>query len=367
MTGACSVVWRRGAWLLLLAWLPAVAGCYTLATQISSQALPNLPDPKGAPPVRPDLSPPRELAKMSLPEYRLEPPDEIQVEMLKMVPLPPYRLGPYDVVRLDVRGTLLDAPIQNYFQRIDADGTIELGAPYGKVRIAGMTVDEARQVITTHLKAILKYPEVSMQLVQGSAIQPVTGSYRLGPDGTINLRQYGSVRLAGMTVVQAKQALQRHLAQYLDSPQVSVSVIGYNSKVYYIITQGAGQGDRVARLLSTGNETVLDAIAQIQGLSQLSSKDIWIARPTPTQFGCDEILPVDWDAITRGGETATNYQILPGDRLYIAEDETLAITNLIGKVTGPIERITGVAGLGASTIRNFQSLGRNFNRGFGGF
>jgi polysaccharide export outer membrane protein len=365
--------WRRAFWVLTLVCVPVVAGCYTLGTEVSSQALPNLNDPLGAPRVPPEVAPPRELAKMSLPVYRIEPPDVVQVEMLKAVPLPPYRLGVYDALAVNVRGTLLDAPITSNpkeggsLRIVDANGEIDLGAPYGKVRVAGMTIDEAREAITNHLKAVLKYPEVSLQLAQGSPIQPVNGQYRVEPDGTINLRHYGTVRIAGMTAVEAKLSLDKHLAQYFDSPDVSVSVTGFNSKFYYIITQGAGQGDKVVKLQATGNETVLDAIAQIGGLSQLSSNDIWIARPAPARFGCEQILPIDWDAITKGGMTATNYQILPGDRVYIAEDETLAWTNLISKVTGPIERVVGIAGLGASTVRNFQNLGRGAGAGFGGY
>ena len=96
----------------------------------------------------------------------------------------------------------------------------------------------------------------------------------------------------------------------------------------------------------------------------------WSTPPFITktaEFGCEQILPVDWEAITRGGMTATNYQVLPGDRVYIAEDEAMAWTNFIGKVTGPLERVIGLAGLGASTVRNFQSLGRSYNQGRGGF
>jgi len=107
---------------------------------------------------------------------------------------------------------------------------------------------------------------------------------------------------------------------------------------------------------------VLDAIGNLGGLSQLSSKKIWIARPSPSRSGCDQILPVDWEAITRGGRTATNYQIMPGDRVFIAEDQMLATTNLISKVTGPIERVLGLTGLGITTIRASQTLGRAFNR-----
>ena len=77
-------------------------------------------------------------------------------------------------------------------------------------------------------------------------------------------------------------------------------MVAYNSKVYYVITQGAGLGDNVRRLPITGNETVLDAISQVNGLSQVSSKKIWIARPAPHDFGCQQILPIEWDAITQG-------------------------------------------------------------------
>ena len=58
----------------------------------------------------------------------------------------------------------------------------------------------------------------------------------------------------------------------LDNPEISLDVFAYNSKVYYIVTQGAGQGDAVYRFPITGNETVLDAISQINGLNFNSSK-----------------------------------------------------------------------------------------------
>ena len=87
-----------------------------------------------------------------------------------------------------------------------------------------------------------------------------------------------------------------------------------------MITAGGGLGDNVRRIPITGNETVLDAISAVNGLSQVSSTKIWIARPAPGGFGCEQIMPVDYEAITRGGLTATNYQIMPGDRVFIASD-----------------------------------------------
>jgi hypothetical protein len=152
----------------------------------------------------------------------------------------------------------------------------------------------------------------------------------------------------GMTVAEARQAIEKQLARYLKSPEVSVDVRAYNSKVYYVITQGAGLGDSVRRLPITGKETVLDAISQINGLSQVSSKNIWIVRPSDSEKA--RILPVDWDGISARGATATNYQIFPGDRVYIGEDPVITRTNLLGKKTAPIERTMGIIGLTTSTL-----------------
>jgi polysaccharide export outer membrane protein len=301
------------------------------------------------------MLPPREMSMRSLPAYRIEPPDVIQIEVLKLMPLPPYHIENYDVLQVRVNNALPDQPIFDYF--IVDEGKINLGPAYGWVRVAGMTIDEATDVIRTHLQGILRQPEVAVTLARASGLQPVTGPYLVGPDGTVNLRQYGSVYVSGMTITEARLAIEEQLRNYLDSPEVSVDIGSYNSKTYYIITAGAGQGDNVVRVPVTGNETVLDAISQIQGLSQLSSKEIWIARPAPGEYGCQQILPVDWNAIVRGGMTGTNYQIMPGDRVFINEDPAIAATSLVGKLIGPFERALGFGSLGASTIRSFQLIG----------
>ena len=156
-----------------------------------------------------------------------------------------------------------------------------------------------------------------------------------------------------MTIAEAKSVIEQHLAQYLESPEISLNVFAYNSKVYYIVTQGAGMGDGVYRLPVTGNETVLDAISQINGLEQVSSKRIWIARPTQ-QPGRVQILPVQWEAITAQASTDSNYQVLPGDRVFVAEDKLIALDTSIAKITAPLERIMGFSLLGVGTVTRFS-------------
>ncbi len=312
-------------------------------------------------PAPPAMEPPRERSMVSLPDYRVEPPDILQIEMLKLVPLPPYRIDIYDVLQIRVLGTILDQPIDGFFL-VEGEGIVSLGPAYGTARVAGMTVEEATETITRKLQEVLAKPDVSVQLARTAGTQPVTGQYLVAPDGTINLRQYGLLHVAGKTVTEIRTDLQKQLSRYFDSPEVSIDVIAYNSKVFYVITEGAGLGDNVRRVPIAGNETVLDALSAVNGLSQVSSTEIWVARPAPGGFGCEQILPVDYDAITRGGSAATNYQIMPGDRVFIAEDNVSALSNYLAKVTMPIERLLGVTSLGTSTIRNLQTLGRSYNK-----
>ncbi len=312
-------------------------------------------------PVPPEMEPARELSMVSLPVYKVEPPDILMVEMLKMVPLPPYRIDIYDVLQIRAMGTLLDQPIDGFFL-VEGEGIVTLGPAYGRVHVAGMTVEEAGAVITARLRQILSKPEVSVQLARTAGTPPVSGEYLVGPDGTINLRQYGTLHVAGKTITEIRQELNKYLSQFFDSPDASVEVRQFNSKVFYVITEGAGMGDNIRRVPITGNDTVMDALSAVNGLSQVSSMTIWVARPAPGGFGCEQILPVDYEAITKGGSSATNYQIMPGDRVFVAGDDMIAANTWLGKMTAPIERILGMASLGTSSARSWETLGREYNR-----
>ncbi|MFO0930443.1 MAG: polysaccharide biosynthesis/export family protein [Gemmataceae bacterium] len=191
----------------------------------------------------------------------------------------------------------------------------------------------------------------------GDPNQPITGPHLVRPDGTVGLGSYGSVFVAGMTIEQAKMQIVEKIRerQPKAKPQdlwegLKVDVMAYNSKWYYVIADGGGYGETVVRIPITGNETVLDAISQIQGLPVVASKKhIWVARATP---GCDQpvILPVDWCRVTQGGKGGTNFQLFPGDRIYVNSDVRIRVDSNLAKIISPIERLFGITLLGATTV-----------------
>jgi polysaccharide export outer membrane protein len=326
----------------LLAILALGGGCRTFGDQSTHPA--EVAGPMAAAP--------HELHKTVLPAYVIEPPDILSIEAIHMVPKQPYHLQSFDTVLLQVEGAPPEAPIQGIYP-VGADGTIILGVHYGTVYVAGKTVEEAKAAIAKLLATKLSAPEVSLSLADSAARQRIAGPHLVGMDGTITLGTYGNVSVIGLTVSQAKAAIEQHLLQFFDSLEVSVEVGGYNSKVYYIVTQGAGFGDGVYRFPMTGNETVLDALSQINGLRPASSKKIWIARPTDDP-NCVERLEVNWEDITANAFARSNYQVLPGDRIFVAEDHLIAMDTNLGKLLAPVERIMGFSIFGVGTVTRFS-------------
>ncbi len=338
------------------------AGCQAPLT-VRGQSNPIATHPQAQPGVTPWVpSVPTEKDKSTLPTYVIEPPDILLINAVKLVPKAPYHVEPLDVLQIQVANPLIDQPITGEYP-IDPAGAIELGPAYGKVLVTGQTIDEARKTIETHLKSVLRDPQVSVSLAQTSGQQQVAGEHLVGPDGTVNMGTYGTVYVAGLTVAEAKTAVEAQLSNYLENPRVSVDVFAYNSKVYYVITEGAGFGDTLVRVPITGNETVLDALAQVNGLSRLSSKNIWISRPTPGDVNCDQILPVSWTEITKGAATATNYQVMPGDRIFIAENKVIALDTFLDQLSAPVERIFGTTLLGAQAIQTINRFPKGLGSG----
>jgi polysaccharide export outer membrane protein len=312
---------------------------------------------------------PRELNKVVLPSYTIEPPDILVIEAIHIVPRSPYLLRTSDVLAINVLGTLPDAPVTGAFP-IQPGGMVNLGMPYGSVKVSGLTVEQAQAEVRGVMALQVREPVVTVSLLEMSGRQQIAGQHLVGPDGTVTLGSYGSVPVVGMTLTQAKHVIENHLRQFLEDPEVAVDVFAYNSKVYYVITQGAGLGDGVTRFPVTGNETVLDAMANINGTTQVSSKKIWIARPVPNSDEM-QILPVDWQGITAQGTTVTNYQILPGDRIFVAEDSLVAFDTHLAKMLAPLQRAEGFILLTAGTVTRLSgrvlSGGGSGQFGGGGF
>jgi polysaccharide export outer membrane protein len=205
---------------------------------------------------------------------------------------------------------------------------------------------------------VIDPPDVLLvESLKGLPDQPIRGQHLVRPDGTIGVGIYGSVYVAGMTLEQAREVIAhqiRTVKKDFETATLSVDVLAYNSKFYYVVSDGGGYGEQVIRLPITGNETVLDAISQIGGLNAVASKkQVWVAR-TAGGHG-QQILPVDWCGITKGGQVATNYQIMPNDRIYVNSKALVRVDSGLARVLSPVERVFGITLLGSTTVNSIRN------------
>jgi protein involved in polysaccharide export with SLBB domain len=140
------------------------------------------------------------------------------------------------------------------------------------------------------------------------------GDQPILPDGTIELGKYGRPVVAGRTVPEVEQEVQRLVnAAEKQSVGISVRLIGRQSKVFYVL----GEVNAPGAYQLSGRETVLDGLMVAGGLTRnANEKQIILSRPTQPD-GCRIVLPVCYNPIVQLGDTQTNYQLQPGDRVYV--------------------------------------------------
>src|SRR5262249_45850477 len=90
---------------------------------------------------------PRELSKASIPDYVIEPPDILLLSAVRVVPLPPYHIEPLDALMIQVTGIGEGEPQISGVIGVDPDGTVNLGATYGTVKLVGLTLEQAKAAI----------------------------------------------------------------------------------------------------------------------------------------------------------------------------------------------------------------------------
>jgi polysaccharide export outer membrane protein len=273
--------YRRALCLALLACC-AACGCQTVRTPEEKIANGNIP---------------REFQKVSMPDYVIEAPDLLLVEVLDALPGRP------------ISGERLVRP----------DGKITLGF-YGDVYVAGLTLSEAKEKIILHLRKYISDESLGLIDIEPGADRPLID----------------------------EKTNQPKLIDPKDSATVFVDVTAYNSKNYYVLGDVLVPG----RLPITGNETVLDALNFAGGLMPTAApQNIRLVRPAPPGACCEQLLPVNLAAITSGGDPTTNYQLMPGDRVVVYRDPIVRFTVFLDRLAAPLQTVLGTTLQSAFTIR----------------
>ena len=174
--------------------------------------------------------------------------------------------------------------------------------------------------LTAHPMHVIEPPDALEIRIRPDSIVAIPLDTVVAADGTIDLGFAGRLYVAGLPLDQAESLIAERLTDYAASKKMKlnepVEVIvrpdEIKSKFFYVL----GKGVQQAKFPVTGRDTVLEAILAAQIKSNAILEKSYVVRPHPMGLP-DQILAVDWLGIRDRGDTTTNYQLFPGDRLVI--------------------------------------------------
>jgi polysaccharide export outer membrane protein len=180
----------------------------------------------------------------------------------------------------------------------------------------------------------------------------------IGTNGNITLSLIGRVKAAGLTVEQLETELNTQLKQYVKDPQVSITVAEFRSQPVSVF--GAVTNPGVIQL--RGRKTLYEALSMAGGPRETRGSTLTVTRrrengeiPLPgatvDPTGQFSVVELNVSEILEGKNPATNIEIKPNDVISVSE----ADSNMI-YVVGDVEHAGGFTLGGRRSVSVLMAL-----------
>ena len=140
------------------------------------------------------------------------------------------------------------------------------------------------------------------------------------PDGFVVLPQIGEVKLTGLDLQQATQAITDKAAQRLNHPELTVEITEFEKPHFFV----GGRVGKPGEYTLNGPLTALQAIQIAEGFQE-SAKQTRVILIRPIGDGLGETHVLDLRRTAKQGKT-TEFLIQDGDTLVVSESKLNVVT-----------------------------------------
>lgn len=167
------------------------------------------------------------------------------------------------------------------------------------------------------------HPELTIPA--GSMRTPTEAGNWVHSDGTIFYPYVGKVKVAGLKVTEIRDILRERLAEYIESPQVDVTVAGFRSKRVYVTGEVKAPG---TQSITNVPLTLLEAVSQAGGLTEMADwTNVTLTRGDETrQFSLRDLF--------QKGDISENIVLRPNDIVHVARNDAAKVF-VLGEVLDP--------------------------------
>ncbi len=163
--------------------------------------------------------------------------------------------------------------------------------------------------------------------------------FRIDGDGFINLPVVGRLKASGITVERMEAALIEALKKYIRQPQVTITVVQFNSEPVFFV--GAFKSPGIYPL--EGRRTLVEMMSAVGGLQPTASRRIKLTRrneygviplasAVPSSDGSASSIEINMASLRDNLNPAEDVVLRPFDVVSVERAEMVYVTGEVGRV-----------------------------------
>ena len=168
----------------------------------------------------------------------------------------------------------------------------------------------------------------------------MSGEFKVDPAGNITQLILGDIKVEGLTIVELEKILYEKLSKYIETPKITITILGYFSKKVYILGEVRQPGKfPIGGEYITIREAVLKAGLPTKNADLKRVKIITPGKPQPVT------KIINLYNILYKGNMEKDIKLDSGDIVYVPMALVPRITDTLGQISSPFMQYLSLSNL----------------------